>query len=62
MWSILKREVYENGAQFSSKEALWARILAVSQSIGGTTVRQLTKYMDDRLCSVISKHGGYINR
>lgn len=62
LWSILKRKVYEGGAQFSSKDALWEKIQAVSRSIRPDTIRNLTESMDDRLFKVVAKHGGYTDK
>lgn len=61
-WSILKRGIYEDGVQYSSKEALWKKIQAVSKSIKPDEIRKLTSSMDDRLFKVISKHGSYVDK
>lgn len=61
-WGILKRDVYKDGRQFSSKDALWDAICAVARSVPATTVTELIKSVDNRLLSVVQKKGSYINK
>ena len=57
LWSILKREVYENGHQFHSKKDIWERIKKVSSEITHRQVHTLTSSVDRRLIDLI-KNGG----
>ena len=61
LWSILKREVYSAGKQYSSKEDLWNAINTTAKGISSDTIKKLTSSMDRRLLSVVSNHGRYIN-
>ena len=60
LWSILKREVYAGGKQYSSKEDLWNAIKITANGISSNTIKKLTSSMDQRLLSVVSNHGRYI--
>lgn len=62
LWSILKRGVYEGGKQFSSKDALWSKIVDVARSITPSQIKKLTSSVDKRLFNVISRHGGYVDK
>ena len=46
LWSIIKRKVYENGHQFSSKKNPWERIKEVSSLISPKEVQNLTSSVD----------------
>ena len=56
LWSILKREVYAGGKQYSSKEDLWNAIKTTAKGISSDTIKKLTSSMDRRLLSVVSNH------
>ena len=60
-WSALKRRLYVNGRQYSSKDSLWKDIQETAKSFSSAEIEKFTSGMDDRLFSVISKKGGYIN-
>lgn len=60
VWSILKREVYRDGQQYTSKNSLWEAIVAAAGNIEGETIRKLTSSVDTRLMKVIEKKGNYI--
>lgn len=60
-WSELKRRLYVNGRQYSSKESLWNDIQETAKSFSPAEIEKFTSGMDGRLFSVISKKGGYIN-
>ena len=59
-WSALKRRVYVNGRQYSSKAALWAVVQVAAKSFTPEELAKFTSGMDGRLISVISNKGGYI--
>ena len=61
-WSILKRGVYEGGEQFTSKDALWKKIVDVARAISPSQIKQLTSSVDKRLFKVISINGGYADK
>ena len=60
-WSILKREVYSEGRQFSSKNELWEAIKVAATKIKAETIKKLTSSMDKRLIELIQKKGKKIN-
>ena len=62
LWSILKRGVYEGGEQFTSKDALWRKIVDVARAITPFQIKQLTSSVDKRLFKVISTNGGYVDK
>lgn len=62
LWSILKRKVFENGKQFSSKDKLWGAIVEGAKSITPTEIENLTSSMDSRLLTLMQKKGGYISK
>ncbi|XP_076048296.1 uncharacterized protein LOC143029529 [Oratosquilla oratoria] len=62
LWSILKREVYEGGQQFTSKDALWNKIVAVASTIKPSQIKRLTSSVDSRLLRVISRNGSYVDK
>lgn len=59
-WSALKRKVYANGKQYTSKETLWKALQKAAASFKPPEIANLTKSMDNRLISVIQKNGAYI--
>lgn len=60
LWAILKREIYDGGAQYTSKETLWEAILKTSKTVPAETVSILTSSVDRRLLKLIFKKGAYI--
>lgn len=60
LWGIMKRQIYQDGRQFTSKGMLWEAIVAAANSVDEQTIQDLTNSMNNRLVEVISKHGGYI--
>ena len=60
IWSVLKRQVYRDGSQFSSKDALWEAILDAARAIVAEQILSLTGFMD-RLRTIISNRGCYIS-
>ena len=55
--SMLKRKVYENGCQVTSKAVLWSAIVDVCRSFTSEEIQNLTGSMDNWLLQVISKKG-----
>lgn len=60
LWSIVKRRVYRNGRQFTSKDELWQSIVDVCRAFTPEEIQDLTCSMDKRLLQVISKKGSSI--
>ena len=61
LWSILKRRIYENGRQFSSKNELWSSIVYESSRVTAQEIRKLTSSVDKRLVEVLKRDGKNIN-
>ena len=61
LWSILKRNIYEGGRQYTSKQQLWEAILAYANEIQAETIHGLTSSMNWRVVKLISKKGSYVN-
>lgn len=62
LWAIIKRKVYSDGKQFSSKAELWRAIQDAASSIDCTTIEKLTDSVNERLFEVIKRNGRYINK
>ena len=62
LWSILKREVYKDGRQFTSKESLWEAIQEAAEAVLPSTVLKLTASMDSRVIEVIQKKGRHVKK
>ena len=60
-WSLLKRELYVGGKQYSSKESLWNEMVAITKRLRSNVVQNLTATMDSRLVKIIEKKGGHTN-
>ena len=52
-WSILKRKIYEDGKQYSSKNCLWEAIQNCAASVDNS--------MNNRLIKLMGAKGGYIH-
>lgn len=61
-WAILKREIYKERRQFSSKNALWEAVQQAAKSIPSSVIKKLTASMDSRLLEVTRKDGGAIKK
>jgi len=61
-WSIIKRDVYANGRQFTSKEALWEAISDAARAVPPETIKKLTDSMSSRLFEVIRTNGRHIKK
>ncbi|KAK3512212.1 hypothetical protein QTP70_001115 [Hemibagrus guttatus] len=57
LWSILKRNIYEGGRQFTSKQQLWEAILTSCKEIQAETLHKLTSSMDARIVKLLSNKG-----
>jgi transposase len=62
LWSIIKRQVYADGKQYSSKNDLWMAIKESAASIPKYTIKKLTDSVNDRLFDVIRLHGAHVNK
>ena len=62
LWSIIKRQVYANGKQYSSKDDLWMAIKESAATIPKSTIAKLTDSVNDRLFEVIKLHGAHVNK
>lgn len=62
LWSIIKRKVYSDGKQFSSKAELWEALQVAARSIDGTTIENLTNSVNERIFEVIKRNGRFINK
>ena len=59
--SLLKRELYVGGKQYSSKESLWNEMVATTKRLRSDIVQNLTATMDSRPVKIIEKKDGHIN-
>ena len=62
LWTILKRGVYEGGEQFTSKFALWSKIVDVVRVITSCQIKPLISSVDKRLFKLISKNRKYVDK
>jgi hypothetical protein len=62
LWSIIKRHVYGNGRQYSSKDDLWMVIKESAATIPKSTIEKLTDSVNDRLFEDIKRHGAHVNK
>ena len=61
LWSIIKRIVYSDGKQFSSKVELWESIQVAGKAIDASTIANLTNSVNERIFEVIKRKGRFIN-
>ena len=59
-WSIIKKVIYSDGKQYSSKEQLWEAIQGAAHNVSKEDITNLTKSVDRRLLILIERKGGYI--
>ena len=59
LWAIVKRRVYANGRQFTSKDQLWTNIQEVCKQIQPQEILNLTQSVDKRLFTVVLKKGSH---
>ena len=62
LWSIIKRQVYADEKQYSSKMDLWMAIKESAACIPKSTIKKLTDSVSDRLFDVIRLHGANVNK
>ena len=55
VWLALKRKLYANGKQYTSKESLWQALQKATATFKSNDIAKLTKSMDNRLLSLIQK-------
>ena len=60
LWSILKREFYEESQQFTSKDAIWNKIVDIASTITPFKINRLTSSVDSILLRVISRNESYV--
>ena len=56
-WSILKRKIYEDGKQYSSRNCLWEAIQSCAAAVDKGTIKTLTDSMNNRLIKVMCAKG-----
>ena len=61
LWSMLKKEVYVAGKQYSSTDELWNAITMAANNVSKDAIKNLTSSVDNRLLTVIQRDGGCIN-
>lgn len=62
LWSIIKRKVYANLRQFTSKEHLWKAIQDASASVEPSVIKKLTDSVTERQYQIIKNKGAYVNK
>lgn len=62
LWSIIKRKIYADGVQYSSKSELWRAIQVAARTIDTETIKKLTDSVNNRIFDVIKSNGHYINK
>ena len=55
MWNIIKRRVYQNRRQFTSKDELCHRIEDASRAIASDKIQKFASSMDQLFLHVISR-------
>ncbi|CAI9718246.1 Hypothetical predicted protein [Octopus vulgaris] len=61
LWSVLKMKIYQDGLQFSTKDALWEAIVDAADGITPDEIVTLTNSMDKSVMDVLSCGGSYIH-
>lgn len=61
-WAIIKRKIYANLRQFSSKDELWTAILDAVASVEPNVIKKLTESVRERQIKIIENKGAYINK
>ena len=61
-WSIIKRDVYANEHQFTSKIILWEAINTAAKAVRHATIKKLTDSMTRRFLYVIKRNGAYVGK
>ena len=61
-WSIIKRHVYANGRQYTSKGALWEAIIDAAMAVPPETINKFTASMSSRLFEVIRTNSSHMKK
>ena len=61
-WAIIKRDVYADGRQFTSKIVLWEAINTAARAVPRATIKKLTDSMSKRPFYVINLHGAHVGK
>ena len=59
LWSIIKKDLYKEGQQYSTHDKLWEAIYDAAKRVDNDTIKNLTDSVDKRLCTVLEKKGDY---
>ena len=59
-WAIIKRSVYSNGKQYSSKNDLWTAIQNAAKAVEPSTLLKLKNSVTERIYQVIKSKGSHI--
>ena len=62
LWAIIKRSVYSNGKQYSSKNDLWTAIQNAAKAVEPSTVQKLANSVTERIYKVIKSKGSRIGK
>ena len=62
LWAIVKRTLYSNGKQYSSKSELWSAILNAAKAVKPFTIEKLTNSVTDRIYEVIKSNRSHIGK
>ena len=62
LWSIVKRRVYADGKQYSSKDALWEAIKQAADSIPRSMIGKLTESVNERLFDIVRLNGSHVGK
>lgn len=62
LWAIVKRSVYSNGKQYSSKNSLWTAIQNAAKAVEPSTIQKLTNSVTERIYCVIKSNGSHIGK
>ena len=55
-------KVYDGGQQFTSKDALWNKIVNVASTITPSQIKILSSFVDSRLLNLVSRHESYVDK
>ena len=61
-WAIIKRKVYANLRQFSSKDDLWKAMQDAETSVEQSVITKMTEFVTKRQFQIILYKGAYVNK
>ena len=61
LWAILKRDIYKDWKQFTSKEDLCRSIQVSANNLSRFEIKKLTESPDKRIVKVIQRNGSFVN-